>query len=273
MQVNLPLMPIILLLLMISVPVEPCTIEGGAQGSIIKLAPSGAVDQAGEKLQLHNGDIIAIDSQLIPSTSSVCRNCGNDILTKHDRRLPLELVGAGLLLIPLDKTIVRNIDRTPTGETSDVLTETLNSFGKELLLAYTGALYITGNDYDKESAKLTSAAVLCAWAIASGMKSVIHRERPYLGKDGSMPSNASLGSRDDSFPSGHSASAFAAATVLSHRYPKRKWLYYAVATGVGLARIRKSDHYPSDVLVGAGIGVYCGNTALRNGNSILSIKF
>ena len=62
-----------------------------------------------------------------------------------------------------------------------------------------------------------------------------------------------------SFPSGHTAQAFAAATLLSEEYGRRyQWvpyLSYGLASSVGLLRMANNKHYLSDVLVGAGIGI------------------
>lgn len=67
------------------------------------------------------------------------------------------------------------------------------------------------------------------------------------------------GSDYHSFPSGHTAQAFAAATFLSEEYKYRfKWMPYAaygVASSIGLLRVANNKHYISDVLVGAGIGI------------------
>lgn len=63
----------------------------------------------------------------------------------------------------------------------------------------------------------------------------------------------------NSFPSGHTAQAFAAATFLNEEYKhKYKWFPYAsysIASSVGLLRMANNKHYISDVLVGAGIGI------------------
>lgn len=63
----------------------------------------------------------------------------------------------------------------------------------------------------------------------------------------------------NSFPSGHTAQAFAAATFLSEEYKQRfPWMPYAaygLASTVGGLRIANNRHYISDVLLGAGIGI------------------
>ncbi|RAJ01595.1 PAP2 superfamily protein [Chitinophaga skermanii] len=67
------------------------------------------------------------------------------------------------------------------------------------------------------------------------------------------------GTTYNSFPSGHTAQAFAAATFLSEEYKDRfHWMPYAaygIAASVGALRIANNRHYISDVLVGAGLGI------------------
>jgi len=57
-----------------------------------------------------------------------------------------------------------------------------------------------------------------------------------------------------SFPSGHSAASFAGAFLLSHYYPKRAPVFYAIAALVGFSRVYVGAHYPGDVVSGGLLG-------------------
>ena len=67
------------------------------------------------------------------------------------------------------------------------------------------------------------------------------------------------GTNNQSFPSGHTATAFMTATMLSKEYGHiSPWVSvgaYSVATATGLMRMANNKHWLSDVMVGAGIGI------------------
>ena len=67
------------------------------------------------------------------------------------------------------------------------------------------------------------------------------------------------GSADNSFPSGHTAQAFAAATFLHKEFGKTSpWISvagYLVAGTVGALRLLNNRHWVTDVIAGAGIGI------------------
>jgi len=65
-----------------------------------------------------------------------------------------------------------------------------------------------------------------------------------------------------SFPSGHAAMAFAAATCLAAALPRWGVVFFAVAVAVAAERVLENAHYLSDVVSGAGVGVLCGLLAL-----------
>lgn len=97
-------------------------------------------------------------------------------------------------------------------------------------------------------------SVAGATFISYGMKYSFRRTRPFI-KNPDIIAAGSGGS--PSFPSGHTSVAFAAATSLTLAYPK--WYVavpaFAWASAVGYSRMYLGVHYPSDVAVGAFIGV------------------
>jgi membrane-associated phospholipid phosphatase len=87
---------------------------------------------------------------------------------------------------------------------------------------------------------------LLSTGIVQGGKHLVARERPD-------------GSNRQSFPSGHTATAFVAAELLYQEYGERSvWTGiagYSVASLVGVARICNNKHWLSDVVAGAGAGI------------------
>lgn len=73
----------------------------------------------------------------------------------------------------------------------------------------------------------------------------------------------------DSFPSGHTATAFSIATVFATQYSDIKIipvLSYSLASAVGFSRLTEHEHWASDVFVGALIGYLSGKEVVNNFN-------
>ena len=62
---------------------------------------------------------------------------------------------------------------------------------------------------------------------------------------------------DYSFPSGHSSSSFAAATILFLRHKKSGCAAFAAAALIAFSRVFLFVHYPTDILAGTLLGVLC----------------
>jgi undecaprenyl-diphosphatase len=115
------------------------------------------------------------------------------------------------------------------------------------------------------AAAASLVAIGCASLAANGLKQLFDRARPPvaepdLGSVVALPGNPS-------FPSGHAATAFAAATVIALICPKLRYWALGLAAAVALSRVYLRVHYPLDVfagaLLGAGLGALVALAATR----------
>jgi undecaprenyl-diphosphatase len=99
---------------------------------------------------------------------------------------------------------------------------------------------------------LTAVAVAVSDLTTYALRSAFGIERPSSRYPEPHPLVAAP--RDASFPSGHAATSFAAATVLSAAIPRFAPLWFLLAAAIGFSRIYVGVHYPLDILGGAAVG-------------------
>jgi membrane-associated phospholipid phosphatase len=185
------------------------------------------------------------------------------------------LVGATLMVMPLDRNITEGFSE-PGPQNSRFLRSTAHAFNTyghpgALLLTFgtLAAGKIAGSETMSDIGLHASMAVVTSGLITMGIKSAMGRQRPALDAEKSSVFGFGDGFRNDdrsSLPSGHTAAAFALATVASEELARIKpgserWarpLFYTGAGLVGMARIYDNRHWASDVLLGAGIGTLVG---------------
>jgi membrane-associated phospholipid phosphatase len=111
------------------------------------------------------------------------------------------------------------------------------------------AIYVTGRFMRNTTVGALGSDILRAQMVSGiitdGLKVATNRTRPDGGKY--------------SFPSGHTSSAFATASVLQGHFGWKAGVpSYALATYVASSRMAHNRHYLSDVVFGAGIGIASG---------------
>lgn len=90
------------------------------------------------------------------------------------------------------------------------------------------------------------------------VKAIAQRPRPYETlTDLNIPTGP-VPLDPNSFPSGHAAVSFAAATVIADWNPAYALPAYGLAALISYSRLYNGVHYPSDVLVGAALGYGSG---------------
>jgi uncharacterized membrane protein YiaA len=118
--------------------------------------------------------------------------------------------------------------------------------------------YLVGKWSDKPKVQHIGSDLIRSHALVGVptfvLKQVVRRERPDHGRL--------------SFPSGHASVTFASATVLQRHLGWRAGVpAYLVATWVAASRLHENQHYASDVIFGAAIGIAAGRTVTRHGRS------
>lgn len=109
--------------------------------------------------------------------------------------------------------------------------------------------------------ELLPSLVGATWIVEYPIKEAFRRRRPFIDVVRALVVGKKPGSF--SFPSGHTASSFASAWVLSTIWPRRSPLFYALASCVGLSRIYLGAHYPGDVTAGAFFGTILAELVRR----------
>lgn len=133
----------------------------------------------------------------------------------------------------------------------------------KLWFASAAVLSALGGRRGRRAARRGVLAIALTSSIVNGpLKLLLRRGRPPANVVARRP-NLLIAPTSFSFPSGHSASAFAFATSVTAELPAAAAPALLAATTVAYSRIHTGVHFPGDVLAGAGLGVAAGLVAGR----------
>ena len=204
------------------------------------------------------------------------------LFTWRDAVLAGGFVVATWAIRPLDKraaSIMQDPNRQQSRffETSATIVRDIAQPGSYLIgVTMYGAGMLS---HDKKLAEVGlhgTEALAVGALVADGLKFTFGRARPFVDSvpnpDNWQLFRGTKGGNYQSFPSGHTTAAFAAAAAVSAEtsrwYPGLTYaligpVMYGGATLVGLSRMYNNRHWASDVIVGAAIGTFAGTKVER----------
>lgn len=185
------------------------------------------------------------------------------------------LAGAVVAAMPADRGVQRTFQRpgAQANSASKGISKITGGLGDPGSVIISAGIYFAGlASHSRRTAALgmhTGESVVLGGVISEVLKGEIGRARPKFSPNDSKLFKAGKGFSSDnyaSFPSTETTAAFAAATALSLGI-NRDWpghagivtpLAYGAATGVAFSRLYRNEHWLTDVVAGAGIGIASG---------------
>lgn len=191
-------------------------------------------------------------AQTVPGVRELVIQAADDVrrLVSTDSAVVLSIGGVGAAIGRVgDRTLSDNMSRS--GALKDLFAPGETIGGARMQTAGALATYTIGRITANETVARVGAdlirAQLVTQTITGTIKTAVGRTRP----DGTQYS----------FPSGHTATTFATATVLQRHFGWKVGVpAYAAAGYVAASRIQVRRHFLSDVAFGAALGIAAGRT-------------
>ncbi len=160
------------------------------------------------------------------------------------------------MLTDFDIKLFYLINKNCSNRIFDFLMPFISELGSiEVLILISLAIFFLMKRRKKKVAILLFAGIAITYLIVYFLKNWIARPRPFA----VLPDVHLIiyGKKGLSFPSGHAAQSFMAATILS-RFFRRYMIFFVIALFVCFSRVYVGLHFISDVVAGALIGTLIG---------------
>ncbi len=174
----------------------------------------------------------------------------------------IALLGLRILGTSTDTFIAISLYHSISGDTLVPLVFGIATVGDLIWAPLVFWLYVFRKDSNEWTSSLILAvAMVTAMSLTDVLKAAFNLPRPFqvpsLGivARGEIPTNPG-------FPSGHTTNAFTVATVIWSRYTAWRVPFFLLAIATGVSMIILGLHFPSDVIGGAFLGIFCGTFAL-----------
>ena len=173
--------------------------------------------------------------------------------------VPALLIGTAVTAaaIPADDRVAgffENTSRWPGFDSLGIQIGKSQLLGPAIGLSFLASRATENADFQRFTYSLAQGFIVTN-ALTGGVKVITNRERPDQ-------------TSHTSFPSGHTSNSFMWATVTSQHYGWKVGIpAYALASYVGVSRLKSHKHHLTDVLAGAALGYIVGRTVTRDRRS------
>jgi membrane-associated phospholipid phosphatase len=156
----------------------------------------------------------------------------------------------------LDEAVYRAVAQTAAPTLDPSLRRLSRAADRSVIwMGIAGGIALVGGDRGRRAARggLISIAVTSA-VVNLGIKAASGRQRPDRSGAGVPDQRHVRMPMTTSFPSGHSAAAFAFATAVGSEVPALALPLRVLATAVAYSRVHTGVHYPGDAIAGSAVG-------------------
>lgn len=153
-----------------------------------------------------------------------------------------------------------------TGNVEIFTVGTIATLGDDIWIPLVFFLYVLRRDqHDWTSALVIAVAMVTAAMFVTLLKLVFGLPRPFQDPTLGLAPRFETPT-DHGLPSGHTTNAFTLATVAWSRYSRWRIPFTILAIATGISMIVLGLHFPSDVIAGTFLGIFCGTFAVTLSN-------